>query len=96
MVVLQVHVNYEFMIEVDPLMSENQVKKSQFCVTSPFLSWLRGRGVTTNVCTLRKQVAEEDIGGGSRSKFMQRVRLKPWITQTTKDIKFGVIRRSPE
>ena len=48
MVVLQVHVSYEFMIEMDPLMSENQVKKSWFCVTSPLLPWLRGRGVTTH------------------------------------------------
>ena len=52
--------------------------------------------VKADVCTLSKRVAEEDIGGGSRSKFMQRVRSKPWITQTTKDTKFGVIGRSPE
>ena len=36
--------------------------------------------VKEDVYTLSKQVAEEDTGGGLRSKFMQRVRSKPWIT----------------
>ena len=45
MVVLQVYVNYEFMIEVGPLMLENRVKKSQFHVTSPLLPRLKGWGV---------------------------------------------------
>ena len=53
-------------------------------------------GVKEDVYTLGKRVAEEDTGDGSRSKFMQRVRLKPRITQTIKDKKFGVIGKSPE
>ena len=52
--------------------------------------------VKVDVCTLSKRVAEKDTGGGSRSKFMQRVWSKPWITQIAKDTKFGVIGRSPE
>ena len=52
--------------------------------------------VKADVCTLSKRVAEEDIGGRSRSKFMQRVLSKPWITQIAKDTKFGVIGKSPE
>ena len=56
---------------------------------------MEGR-VKTDVCTLIKRVVEEYTRGGSRSKFMQQVRSKPWITQTTKDTKFGVIGRSPE
>ena len=76
MVVLQVHVNYEFMIEVievGPLMSKNQVKKSQFCVTSPLLPWLRGRGVTIVVfpsltfISLCKQV---DLGRPLTMRFI--------------------------
>ena len=39
-VVLQVLCNYEFMIEMDPLMSENEVKKSLSCVASPHLTRL--------------------------------------------------------
>ena len=34
------------MIEIGPLKSENQVKKSQFRVTSPLLPRLRRMGVT--------------------------------------------------
>ena len=40
MVVLQVLCHYEFMIEMGPLMSENQVKKFMPCVASPYLTWL--------------------------------------------------------
>ena len=40
MVVLQVLCHYEFMIEMDPLMSENQVKKSLSYVMSPHLTQL--------------------------------------------------------
>ena len=32
--------HYEFMIEMGQLMSENQVKKSLFCVASPHLTQL--------------------------------------------------------
>ena len=39
-VVLQVLCHYEFMIEIGPLMLENQVKKSMLCVASPHLTWL--------------------------------------------------------
>ena len=52
--------------------------------------------VKADVCTLSKLVPEVDIEGGLRSKFMQRVQLKPWITQTAKDTMFGVIGRSFE
>ena len=52
--------------------------------------------VKVDVCTLSKRVAEEDTGGVSRSKFMQLVWSKPWITQKDKDKKFGVIGRSLE
>ena len=48
-VVLQFYYYYEFMIEMGPPMSENQVKKSQFRVISPFLPRLRGRGITVLV-----------------------------------------------
>ena len=44
-VVLQVLCHYEFMIEMDPLMSENQVKKSLSCVASPHLMRL-GEGAS--------------------------------------------------
>ena len=44
-VVLQVLCHYEFMIEMGPLMSENQVKKSLSCVESPHLPQL-GEGVS--------------------------------------------------
>ena len=37
--------NYEFMIEMCPLMSENQVKKSLSCVASPHLPWLGVRAL---------------------------------------------------
>ena len=40
MVVLQVLCHYEFMIEMGPLMLENQVKKSLSCVASPHLTQL--------------------------------------------------------
>ena len=52
--------------------------------------------VKANVYNFCKRVVEEDIRSGLRSKFMQRVRSKPWITQTAKDTMFGVIGRSPE
>ena len=37
MVVLQVYVIHEYMLEMGPLMSDNQVKKSHSCVASPHL-----------------------------------------------------------
>ena len=40
MVVVQVLCHYEFMIEIGPLMSENQVKKSMSYVASPHLKRL--------------------------------------------------------
>ena len=52
--------------------------------------------VKVDVCILSKRVAEEDIGGRSRSKFMQQVLSNPWITQIAKDMKFGVIGKSLE
>ena len=39
-VLLQVLCHYKFMIEMGPLMSENQVKKSLSCVVSPHLTRL--------------------------------------------------------
>ena len=45
-VVLQVLCHYEFMIEMGPLISENQVKKSMSCVASPHLTRL-GKGCYT-------------------------------------------------
>ena len=57
---------------------------------------LAGRRVITDVSTLGKRVAKEDTSVGSRSEFVYRVRLKPWITQITKDTKFGIIGRKPE
>ena len=38
----------------------------------------------------------EDTRGEMRSEFVHRVRSKPWITQTTKDMEFGIIGRRPE
>ena len=57
---------------------------------------LGSRRVKEDKCTLSKRVAEKDTRGGLRSKFMQRIQSKPWIPQTTKDMKFRVIGRSPE
>ena len=48
-VVLQVLCHYEFMIEMDPLMTENQFYKSQSCVASPLLSRL-GEGALQLKC----------------------------------------------
>ena len=45
MVVLQILCHYEFMIEMGPLMSENQVKKSLSCVASPHLTQLEERAL---------------------------------------------------
>ena len=45
MVVLQVLCHYEFMIEIGPLVSENQVKKSMSCVASPHLTRLGERAL---------------------------------------------------
>ena len=44
MVVLQVLCHYKFMIEIDPLISKNQVKKFLSCVMSLHLTGL-GKGV---------------------------------------------------
>ena len=41
---------------------------------------LSGGRVIIDVCTLGKQVAKEDTRGGKRSKFVHRVRSKPWMT----------------
>ena len=38
----------------------------------------------------------EDTRGETRSEFVHLVRSKPWITQTTKDMEFGIIGRRPE
>ena len=52
--------------------------------------------VIIDVGTLGKRVAKENTRGGMRSEFVHQVRSKPWITQTTKDTKFGIIGRRPE
>ena len=52
--------------------------------------------VIKNVSTLGKRVAKEDKRGGMRSEFVHRIRSKPWITQTTKDMEFGIVRRRLE
>ena len=57
---------------------------------------LGGGRVITNVGTLGKRVAKEDTRGGTRSEFVHRVRSKPWITQKTKDMEFGITRRRHE
>ena len=53
-VILQVLCHYEFMIEMGPLMSENQVKKSLFCVASPHLTQL-GEGALHSLLKERKK-----------------------------------------
>ena len=44
-VVLQVLCHFEFMIEMDPLMLENQVKKSLYRMASPHLTRLGERAL---------------------------------------------------
>ena len=56
------------MIEVGPLMSENQVEKSQFSVMSPLLPQLRGRGVIDLV------VSESRF-----RRFWKNIRLKMYL-----------------
>ena len=57
---------------------------------------LGGGRVITDVGALCKRVAKENTRGGARSEFVHQVRSKPWITKTTKDTVFGIIRRRPE
>ena len=54
MVVLQVLCHYEFMIEMGPLISENQVMKSLSHVASPHWTWL-GEGAL-QVLSIRGRV----------------------------------------
>ena len=55
-----------------------------------------GYRIITNVGTLRERIAKEDTSGRTRSKFVRSVRAKPWITQTTKNAKLGIIWRGPK
>ena len=57
---------------------------------------LGGGRVIADIGTLGKQLVKEYTRGGMRREFVQRVRSKPWITQTTKDTEFGIIGRRPK
>ena len=58
-VVLQVLCHYVFMIEMGPLMSENQVKKSLSCVASPHLTQL-GEGALHKMLDSKEKKKKED------------------------------------
>ena len=59
-VVLQVLCHYEFMIEIGPLMSENQVKKSLSCVASPHLTQLGEGALHKMLDSKEKKKKKED------------------------------------
>ena len=53
----------------------------------------RGGGIEIEIGTLSGRVPNKDTWRRTRGEFMRGIWAKPWVTETAKTAKFGVVRR---